>query len=344
VSTPTPTPTGEFRLHELEIAVQMAGLRLDQALARALPQYSRARLQSWIEAGAVRVDGQLPRPRDKVLGGERVRIEAQLEPETRVAPEKLPVDVVHKDKALFVINKPAGLVVHPGAGNARHTLQNALLALDGKLALVPRAGLVHRLDKDTSGLMVVARTPEAHAALVAAIAERDVERDYLAVCVGVMTGGGTVDEPIGRHRTQRTRMAVRSDGREAVTHYRVLSRFRGHTYVRAQLETGRTHQIRVHLAHIGFPLVGDPVYGGRRRIPRGATQPLIDVLGSFKRQALHATKLALEHPTTGEALEWEVPPPADMQQLLAELVKDAKAEESEGSAAGGKSARRAREK
>jgi 23S rRNA pseudouridine1911/1915/1917 synthase len=172
--------------------------------------------------------------------------------------------------------------------------------------------------------MVVARTPEAHASLVAAIAERDVERDYLAICLGVMTGGGTVDEPIGRHRTQRTRMAVRSDGREAVTHYRVLNRFRGHTYVRAQLETGRTHQIRVHLAHIGFPLVGDPVYGGRRRIPRGATQPLIDVLDSFKRQALHATKLALEHPITGEALEWEAPPPADMQQLLAALAKDAK--------------------
>jgi 23S rRNA pseudouridine1911/1915/1917 synthase len=322
VSTPTPSPAAEFRLHELQIAAQLAGLRLDQALARALPQYSRARLQSWIEAGAVRVDGQVPRPRDKVLGGERVRIEARLEPETRVAAEKLPLDVIHKDKGLFVINKPAGLVVHPGAGNASHTLQNALLGLDPRLAVVPRAGLVHRLDKDTSGLMVVARTPESHAALVAAIAERQVERDYLAVCLGVMTGGGTVDEPIGRHRTQRTKMAVRADGRDAVTHYRVLSRFRGHTYVRAQLETGRTHQIRVHLAHIGFPLVGDPVYGGRRRIPRGATPPLIEALDSFKRQALHATRLALEHPLTGKALEWEVPPPPDMQQLLKTLAAD----------------------
>jgi 23S rRNA pseudouridine1911/1915/1917 synthase len=312
-------------MHELQIAEQMAGLRLDQALARALPQYSRARLQSWIEAGAVRVDGQLPRPRDKVLGGEQVRIEAQLLPETRVAAEKLPLDVVYKDKGLFVINKPAGLVVHPGAGNASHTLQNALLGLDAKLAVVPRAGLVHRLDKDTSGLMVVARTPEAHAALAAAIAERSVERAYLAVCIGVMTGGGTVDEPIGRHRTLRTRMAVRSDGREAVTHYRVLKRFRGHTYVRAQLETGRTHQIRVHLAHIGNPLVGDPVYGGRKRIPRGASQPLITALESFKRQALHATRLALEHPLTGKPLEWEVPPPPDMAELLAALAKDSKA-------------------
>jgi 23S rRNA pseudouridine1911/1915/1917 synthase len=314
----------EFRTHDLQIDGELAGLRLDQALARALPQYSRARLQSWIEAGAVRIDGQVPRARDKVHGGERVRIEARLEPETQVAAEALPVDVIHKDRGIFVINKPAGLVVHPGAGNASRTLQNALLALDPKLAVVPRAGLVHRLDKDTSGLMVVARTPEAHAALVAALAEREIERAYLAICLGVMTGGGTVDEPIGRHRTQRTRMAVRSDGRDAVTHYRVLKRFRGHTLVRAQLETGRTHQIRVHLAHIGYPLVGDPVYGGRRRIPRGASEPLIAALDSFKRQALHATRLALEHPLTGKPLEWEVPPPEDMTALLAALEADAK--------------------
>jgi 23S rRNA pseudouridine1911/1915/1917 synthase len=314
----------EFRTHDIQIAGPLAGLRLDQALARALPQYSRARLQSWIEAGAVRVDGQVPRARDKVHGGEQVRIEARLAAETRVSAEDLPVDVVHKDRGIFVINKPAGMVVHPGAGNASRTLQNALLALDPKLAVVPRAGLVHRLDKDTSGLMVVARTPEAHAALVAALAEREIERAYLGICIGVMTGGGTVDEPIGRHRSQRTRMAVRSDGREAVTHYRVLKRFRGHTFVRAQLETGRTHQIRVHLTHIGFPLVGDPVYGGRRRIPRGASEPLIAALDVFKRQALHATRLALEHPLTGKPLEWEVPPPADMATLLAALEADAK--------------------
>ena len=314
----------EFRTHELQIDPPLAGLRLDQALARALPQYSRARLQGWIEAGAVRVDGLVPRARDKVHGGERVRIEARLEPETRVVAEALPIDVVHKDRGIFVVNKPAGLVVHPGAGNASRTLQNALLALDPKLAVVPRAGLVHRLDKDTSGLMVVARTPEAHAALVAALAEREIERAYLAVCVGVMTGGGTVDEPIGRHRTQRTRMAVRADGRDAVTHYRVLRRFRGHTLVRAELETGRTHQIRVHLAHIGYPLVGDPVYGGRRRIPRGASEPLIAALGAFKRQALHAMRLALEHPLTGKAMEWEAPPPDDMAALLGALETDAK--------------------
>jgi 23S rRNA pseudouridine1911/1915/1917 synthase len=315
----------EFRTHDVQIGLPLAGLRLDQALARALPQYSRARLQSWIEAGAVRVDGQLPRARDKVHGGEQVRIEARLEPETRVSAEDMPVDVVHKDRGIFVINKPAGLVVHPGAGNASHTLQNALLALDPKLAVVPRAGLVHRLDKDTSGLMVVARTPEAHAALVAALAAREIERAYLAVCIGVMTGGGTVDEPIGRHRSQRIRMTVRADGREAVTHYRVLKRFRGHTFTRVELETGRTHQIRVHFAHIGYPLVGDPVYGGRRRIPREATEPLIAALEAFKRQALHATRLALEHPLTGKALEWEAPPPPDIAALLAALESDTKA-------------------
>jgi len=321
---PTGTPHAEFRTHELEFSIDQAGLRLDQALARALPQYSRARLQSWIEAGAVKVDGRQPRPRDKVQGGEHVRIEARLEPETRVAAEDLPVDVVYKDKGIFILNKPAGLVVHPGAGNANHTLQNALLALDPKLSLVPRAGLVHRLDKDTSGLMVVARTPEAHAALVEAISSRDVERAYLAICVGVMTGGGTVDEPIGRHRTLRVRMAVRPDGREAVTHYRVLKRFRGHTFVRAELETGRTHQIRVHLDHIGFPLVGDPVYGTRRRIPKGAGTALIAALDNFKRQALHATRLALEHPLTGKTLEWEAPVPPDMAALLKTLETDAK--------------------
>ena len=321
---PTGTPHAEFRTHELEFSIDQAGLRLDQALARALPQYSRARLQSWIEAGAVKVDGRQPRPRDKIQGGEHVRIEARLEPETRVAAEDLPVDVVYKDKGIFILNKPAGLVVHPGAGNANHTLQNALLALDPKLSLVPRAGLVHRLDKDTSGLMVVARTPEAHAALVEAISARDVERAYLAICVGVMTGGGTVDEPIGRHRTLRVRMAVRADGREAVTHYRVLKRFRGHTFVRAELETGRTHQIRVHLDHIGFPLVGDPVYGTRRRIPKGAGAALIAALDNFKRQALHATRLALEHPLTGKTLEWEAPVPPDMAALLKTLEADAK--------------------
>lgn len=316
--------------------MDLAGLRLDQALARALPQYSRARLQGWIEAGAVQVDGRLLRGRDKVVGGEKVRIEAQIEPDAQVAAEALPLDIVFKDRALLVINKPPGMVVHPGAGNSGQTLQNALLAFDPKLAVVPRAGIVHRLDKDTSGLLVVARTPEAHTALVAAIAERVVERHYIALCTGVMTAGGTVDEPIGRHRSQRTRMAVRSDGRPAVTHYRVLKRFRGHTMVRAELETGRTHQIRVHLAHIGFPLVGDPAYGGRRRLPAGAAPELVTALEGFKRQALHAARLKLEHPVTGKEVEWEAPLPADMVGLVEAMEADLKM------AAGDADARRGR--
>lgn len=299
-----------------------AGLRLDQALARELPQYSRARLQGWIEAGAVKVDGRQMRGKDKVLGGEQVEIAARLEADDRVVAEAQPLAVVHEDRALFVINKPPGMVVHPGAGNPRHTLQNALLALDPKLALVPRAGLVHRLDKDTSGLLVVARTPEAHARLVAALAEREIERSYIAICTGVMTGGGTVDAPIGRHRAQRTRMAVRHDGREAVTHYRVIQRYRAHTLVRVQLETGRTHQIRVHLAHIGYPIIGDPVYAGRRRLPAGCSPALTAALGAFPRQALHAAHLALSHPMTGRRLEWEAPLPEDMARLIAALEED----------------------
>ena len=246
----------------------------------------------------------------------------QIEPDRRVAPERLALTVVHQDEALIVIDKPAGLVVHPGAGNPHHTLQNALLGLDPMLALVPRAGLVHRLDKDTSGLLVVARTPEAHARLVAALAAREIERTYLAICSGVMTGGGSVDAPIGRHRTQRTRMAVRHDGREAITHYRIVKRFRAHTLARVQLETGRTHQIRVHLAHAGYPIVGDPVYGGRRRLPAGCSAALAAALSAFPRQALHATRLALEHPVSGLPLEWESPLPGDMTGLVGVLEQD----------------------
>jgi 23S rRNA pseudouridine1911/1915/1917 synthase len=313
----------EFRTHSLALPGDLAGLRLDQALARALPQYSRARLQSWIEAGAIEVDGRKLRAKDKVLGGEQVHIEARLEADEHVLAEEMPLEVVFKDRALFVINKPPGMVVHPGAGNAQHTLQNALLALDPQLAVVPRAGLVHRLDKDTSGLLVVARTPEVHTKLVSALAEREVGRHYLAVCTGVMTGGGTVDEPIGRHRTQRTRMAVRNDGRPSVTHYRLVKRFRAHTLASVELESGRTHQIRVHLAHIGYPVVGDPVYGGRRRFPAGAGPQLTAELNSFKRQALHAARLKLVHPTNGREFEWEAPLPADMAHLVAVLEFDA---------------------
>jgi len=319
---PTALAEGEFRSHALTLPHEAAGLRFDQALARALPQYSRTLLAEWIALGAVQVDGRSLRGKDKVLGGEQVRIAALLPAATHVAAERRPLAVVYRDRALLVIDKPAGLVVHPGAGNARHTLQNALLALDPRLSLVPRAGLVHRLDKDTSGLLLVARTLEAHTALTAALAARAIRREYLAVCSGVLTAGGTVDAPIGRHRTQRTRMAVRADGRRARTHYRVVRRFAAHTLVRVNLETGRTHQIRVHLAHLGFPLIGDPLYGGRRRIPAGREGALAELLRDFPRQALHAARLALLHPFSGRELEWQSPLPRDLQKLLATLEAD----------------------
>ena len=315
---------GEFRTHALALPAEMAGLRFDQALSRALPQYSRARLQQWIAAGAVQVGGRPLRGKDRVAGGEQVHIRAPLEARTELAPEAIPVRVVLRDRAFFVIDKPAGLVVHPGAGNPRHTLQNALLALDSKLAVVPRAGLVHRLDKDTSGLLLVARTPEAHTALVAALAARQITREYLAICTGVMTAGGTVDAPIGRHRTQRTRMSVRADGRPAVTHYRVVKRFRAHTLLRVTLGTGRTHQIRVHLAHLGFPVLGDPLYGGRLRTPAGCSEALAATLRGFDRQALHAARLVFTHPSTAREIECESPLPADMRLLVRALEADAR--------------------
>lgn len=315
--------TGSTVRISLEIPVGQAGQRLDQALAALLPDHSRSRLKSWIEAGEVLVDGSPRRPRDKVMGGERVAITATLAEETRAAPQDIALAVVHEDRHVLVVDKPAGLVVHPGAGNPDHTLQNALLARDPKLALLPRAGIVHRLDKDTSGLLVVARTLAAHTALVRMLEERDIHREYEAVCRGVMTAGGTVDAPIARHPTDRVRMAVRQGGRESVTHYRVIRRFRAHTHVRVQLETGRTHQIRVHLAHAGFPIVGDRVYGGRLAFPRGASDALREALRNFPRQALHAARLEFAHPVSGKAVSCVAPLPADMQELLRVLEADA---------------------
>ncbi|MFO1400206.1 MAG: 23S rRNA pseudouridine(1911/1915/1917) synthase RluD [Steroidobacteraceae bacterium] len=311
----------EFHTHALELPAAAAGQRLDQALALALPQYSRARIQRWIRDGQVRLAGtpRALRPSERVAGGEQLTVVAEFAPEVALEPEARALAIVYEDAALIVLDKPPGLVVHPGAGNPRHTLQQALLAHDARLARVPRAGLVHRLDKDTSGLMVVARTPEAHTRLVAALQARAIRREYLALVAGRPTGGGTIDEPIGRHRQQRTRMSVRADGRAAVTHYRIEERFRSHTLLRVRLETGRTHQIRVHLAHLGYPVVGDPVYGGRRRLAAGAPPALNAALQAFRRQALHATRLAFAHPLDGRALDFSAPLPADLQQLLAAL-------------------------
>ena len=314
--------TPKFQTHRLQLPPEFAGRRLDQALAALLPQYSRTRIQRWIAQGAVLVDGLAVRASNPVEGGESATVEARITEETGIAAEDLPLDIVHQDSAVIVVNKAPGVVVHPGAGNREHTLQNALLAHDPKLKRVPRSGLVHRIDKDTSGLLVVARTLEAHTALVAELGAHEIEREYLALCTGAMTGGGTVDQRIGRHRTNRLKMAVRSDGRDAVTHYRIEKRFRAHTLARVRLETGRTHQIRVHLAHVGYPIVGDPVYGGRKRLPAGAAPALIAALANFRRQALHAAQLTFTHPKRGTRVSYQAPLPADFVDLLHALEND----------------------
>jgi 23S rRNA pseudouridine1911/1915/1917 synthase len=315
--------SAEFQVIDLEIPPELAGQRLDSALARLLPQHSRTRIKGWIEEGAVLIGRQRVRPRDLVEAGVHVRLQITPDlPTPKVQPEAIALHLVHEDADVLVIDKPAGLVVHPGAGNPSHTLQNALLGFDPSLGSLPRGGLIHRLDKDTSGLLVVARTPEAQTSLSRQLVARTMSREYLTVCVGVMTGGGTIDAPIGRNRSDRLRMAVRGSGRPAVTHYRVLERFRAHTYLSVQLETGRTHQIRLHLSHLKYPIVGDPVYGGRFAQPRGAAQELVATLRAFKRQALHAASLGFDHPRTGKRLVLNSPVPEDFRELLLALRND----------------------
>jgi len=309
---------------ELTIPVEMRGRRLDQALAELVSEYSRSRLQQWIRSGEIMLDERLPQVREKVMGGERVRIDALIAEQSVNAAEPIPLTLVYEDADLLVINKPAGLVVHPAAGNPAGTLLNALLHHDARLAGLPRAGIVHRLDKSTSGLMVVARNLTAHKRLVEALQARTVKREYLAVVNSVLTAGGCIEAPIGRHPVDRKRMAVVNGGKEAVTHYRVEERYRAHTLVRVQLETGRTHQIRVHMAWQHHPLVGDPVYGGRLRLPKSADASLIATLSGFRRQALHATRLTLEHPVSGETLSWHAGVPSDMAGLIEALQQDAR--------------------
>ena len=296
-----------------------AGLRLDQAAAELFSDFSRARLQKWIRGGELRVDGAVQKPTYRVAAGERLQLEAEPELLDDVLPEPIPLDLIHADADIIVLNKPAGLVVHPAAGNPDGTLQNALLNFDPDLAALPRAGIVHRLDKDTSGIMVVARSLRAHRSLVEQLQTREMSRVYRAVVIGEMVAGGRVDAPISRHPGDRKRMAVVASGRPAVSHYRVVERFRGLTHIEVSLETGRTHQIRVHMAHIGHALVGDPVYGraGRRR--RGMTEALAEVLRRFPRQALHAERIELVHPASRKPARYEAPLPADFLDLLAAL-------------------------
>jgi 23S rRNA pseudouridine1911/1915/1917 synthase len=307
-----------------EIPHELAGQRLDRALAAVFPDVTRSQLQQWIADGRITIGERVPRKRDKVAGGERVEIRPPPPRETAAVAESIPLDIVHEDASLLVVNKPAGLVVHPGAGNSRGTLLNALLHHAPSLAKLPRAGIVHRLDKDTSGLMVVAKTEHARQRLTRDLEARRVKRDYVAIVQGVMISGGTIDAPIGRHRVDRTRMTVTERGRVAVSHYRVMKKYRAHTLVQVSLESGRTHQIRVHLAHIRFPIVGDPVYGGRLRIPAGAGARLTEAMQSFRRQALHAAKLSLAHPDSGEMLRWTASVPRDMGELMEALAEDEK--------------------
>ncbi len=310
--------------HEATVPLSAAGRRFDQALAEMFPDYSRSRLTAWIKAGDVTLDGAAAPPRQLLRGGEKVRLETELEAEVELAPEAIALNIVHEDDHVLVLNKPAGLVVHPGAGNSAGTVLNALLHHDPVLAQLPRGGIVHRLDKDTSGLMVVAKTLPAHTALVEMLSRHDVERQYEAVVLGTLVAGGTVDAPIGRHMGDRLRQAVRDeeDGKHAVTHYRLRERFRAHSLLQCSLETGRTHQIRVHMAHIGHPLIGDPLYGGGLRLPKGATPELVAALRGFRRQALHAERLAFEHPVTHEPMSFSAERPDDQQALIDALRAD----------------------
>ncbi len=318
--TPGSTPARASR--EGTIPPEAAGLRTDQALAELFPEFSRSRLSAWLKAGQITLDGKVPRPRDPVRGGESVEVNAALEPATDSQPEPIALSILYEDDHLLVINKPVGLVVHPGAGNPTGTLVNALLHHDAGLALLPRAGLVHRLDKETSGALIVARSLEAHTALVAQLAARDIHRQYEAIVNGTMIAGGTVDAPLDRHPVDRLRRAVREDGKPAVTHYRVRERYRAHTRIECLLETGRTHQIRVHMAHIRHPLVGDTLYGGTLRLPKAADETLVATLRSFRRQALHAERIALDHPIHGTPLEVDAPTPPDLVALADALRQD----------------------
>jgi 23S rRNA pseudouridine1911/1915/1917 synthase len=305
------------------ISSDYARQRLDVALAEMFPDYSRSRIQQWIKSGKVLLNGEVPKGKAKLLGDEKVEIHVQAEPlDDHCYAQDIPIDVIHQDEDVIIINKPVGMVVHPAAGHRDGTLQNALLHFDEHLNEVPRAGIVHRLDKDTSGLLVVARNLKAHKNLVAQLQARTVHREYQAIVLGVMTSGGTVNEPIGRHARDRKRMGVRMDAKEAITHYRVSERYRGHTRVKVNLETGRTHQIRVHMNHINFPIIGDPVYGGRLILPRGASDELKDALKSFKRQALHAAQLGLLHPSSGEEVHWKAPMAEDMKSIIDILRAD----------------------
>lgn len=302
-------------------------VRLDRLLAQLFPDFSRSQLQQWIKSGQVKVDGNELRPRDQMSGGEAVLIEVPMTAEAEWEAQPMALDILFEDEEILVLNKPAGLVVHPGAGNPDSTLLNALLSHAPQLRSLPRAGIVHRLDKDTSGLMVITKTERARLNLIEQLSTRELHREYKTIVMGVMIAGGTVDEPIGRHRGDRKRMAIVERGKPAVSHYRVAARYRAHTLVNVKLESGRTHQIRVHMAYIHYPVVGDPVYGGRLKLPKHCGETLTSLLRGFRRQALHAGQLGLVHPESGEHMMWHCDIPADMSALIKALEQDAREHE-----------------
>lgn len=310
---------------ELIIPQELAGLRLDQALAELCPGFSRSRLKSWVNSGDVLVDQRVLRPRDKIRGGESISINPIADTSLEVKAEPIELNIVYEDESMIVVNKPAGLVVHPAAGNWAGTLQNALLHYDPNLEGLPRAGLVHRIDKETSGLLMVARNLTAHKTLVDQLQARAFQREYLTVVRGFITAGGTIDEPLARHPTDRKRYAVKAGGKEAITHYRVEKRFAKHTLLKVKLETGRTHQIRVHLSHRHHPIVGDQVYGGRYKAIANASELLTETLRGFRRQALHAARLGVVHPLSGEDISWQCELPDDMANLVKVLQQESPA-------------------
>jgi 23S rRNA pseudouridine1911/1915/1917 synthase len=308
---------------EAQVPFDLGGNRFDQIATELFNDYSRSRIQSWIKEGALKVDGQIIKPKEKLFGGEMVTLDIVIEAQEDHEAQEMALDIVYEDSSIMIVNKPAGLVVHPAVGNRDGTLMNAILHHAPETAHIPRAGIVHRLDKETTGLMVVAKTLIAQTDLVSQLQERSMGREYEAISIGVMTGGGVVNEPIGRHPHNRQKQAVEPlHGKDAVTHYRLVERFKNHTHIRLKLETGRTHQIRVHMAFIQYPLIGDPQYGGRLKMPKACTPELQGQLRNFRRQALHAKRLELSHPVTGEWMEWEVDLPDDMKRLLEALKAD----------------------
>mgnify|MGYP006421525097 FL=1 len=298
------------------IPERMTGDRLDVALSEMLPDYSRSKITAWIKSGDALINNKAFKPKDKVNGSQVVMLSLNKKQNNDWSAENIALNVVFEDEDIIIINKPFGLVTHPGAGNWNGTLANALLYYDPELSKLDRAGIVHRLDKNTSGLMVIARNEKSQKYLVEQLQSHSVVREYSAIVYGHMISGGSVNDPIGRDPKDRIKQAVSSNGKDATTHYRVIDRFKSHTHVKAILETGRTHQIRVHLSHIGYPLLGDPMYGGRVRFPKKASEILKESLLGFKRQALHSKKLTLNHPSTGELMSWKAPLPDDMLELL----------------------------